>query len=261
MLVIASLLVMTLDHRQHHLNTIRAVIGMAVYPLQYLVDLPFSIIDWASEVMATRNHLINENRHLRQTQLEHAYRLQKFEVLERENERLRAMLQSTSRTWERMLVAELLAVDLDPFKHQIVINKGSNDGVFTGHPLLDAHGVIGQVISTNLLSSTVMLITDPSHAIPVQANRTGMRAIALGTGVTDRLELSHIPNNTDLKAGDLLITSGLGQRFPPGYPVATISLIEQDPGQPYARVLATPAAEVERSREALLVWPPQGRRP
>ncbi len=246
---------MTLDHRQHTLEGIRATLSVVVYPMQYLVNLPFVIGDWASESLASRNRLLNENRELRARGLEAQFKLQKLASLERENSRLRALLQSSSRRWERVLIAELVSVDFDPFKHQILLNKGSNDDVFEGHPLLDASGVMGQVIHVSPLTSTAMLITDPSHAIPVQVNRNGLRAIAVGTGEPAILDIPHIPNNADIEEGDLLVTSGLGLRFPAGYPVARVGRIVRDPTEPFATISAVPLAHLDRAREVLLVWP------
>lgn len=253
--VLVSILLMTVDHRERHLESIRAGLSMALYPLHYLVSLPAMAGNWASEALATRTHLVRENDRLRTEHLLLEARLQKYSALESENVRLRDLLQSSQKVAERVLIAELLSVDLDPFKRQVLLNKGTGSGVFEGHPLIDANGVMGQVIHVTPLSSTAMLLTDPSHAVPVQVNRNGMRAIALGTGEPDLLELPHIPNNADIQVGDLLVTSGLGRRFPPGYPVATITVVEKDPTQPYAGVQARPTADLERIREALLVWP------
>lgn len=255
LLVITSVVLMTLDHRQHHLESIRAGLSVAVYPLQYVVNLPVALGEWAGEALSTRDRLLEENRDLRLERLKLQARLQKFTDLEAENARLRNLLGSSKKVGEQVLVGELLAVDMDPFKRQILLNKGNNDGVFEGQPLLDAHGIMGQVVHVSSLTSTAMLITDPSHAIPVQISRNGLRAIALGTGEADRIEIPHMPNNADVRIGDLLVTSGLGQRFPPGYPVARISSIDHDPSRPYAQVAAEPTAHLERSREVLLVWP------
>ncbi len=255
LLVIASVAIMTLDHRQHHLEGIRAGLSAIVYPLQYLVDLPFAVGNWASESLASRQTLLEENRALREKQLTLQFRLQKFEAMESENQRLRSLLQSSSRKWERVLVSELLQVDFDPFRHMVLLNKGSSDDVFEGHPLLDAHGVLGQVVHVSPLSSSAILITDPSHAVPVQVNRNGLRTLAVGTGKEGVLDIPHLPNNADIQVGDLLVTSGLGLRFPPGYPVATVSAIEKDPTEPFATVSATPLAHLKRTREVLLVWP------
>lgn len=246
---------MTLDHRQHHLENVRSGLSVALYPMQYAVNLPFVIGSWASESLAERKSLIDENRALKQYQLEQDIRLLKLAALENENARLRAMLQSAERGWERVLIAQLLAVDSDPFKRLVVLDKGSNNGIKEGHPIIDAHGVLGQVQHVSRFTSTAILLTDPTHAIPVQVNRNGLRAIALGSNAPDKLEIPHIPINADIRVGDLLVTSGLGRRFPAGYPVAIISEIVIDPSESYAHVTASPLAHLERSREVLLVWP------
>jgi rod shape-determining protein MreC len=251
--MLASLVLKTVDHRQHHLNALRSGLSVVVYPLQVLVDLPSAAAHWASENLLTRSALQDENQRLRSRALLLEMRLQKFHALEAENTRLRELLNSTGKPGEQVLIAELLSVDQDPFRRRILLNKGSRDGVFNGQPLLDAHGVLGQVVETMPFSSQALLVTDPSHAIPVQFNRSGLRAIALGTGEVNRLEIPHIPNNADIQVGDLLVTSGLGQRFPPGYPVGTIVEFEKDPSQPFAHVIAEPAAHLERSREVVLI--------
>lgn len=251
----ASISLMNLDHRQHHLEGIRAGLSVIVYPLQYLIDLPFATVNWMGENLATRNTLLDENKALRDKQLELQFRLQKFDALENENQRLRSLLQSSSRKWERVLIAELLQVDFDPFRKLVLLNKGKNAGVFEGHPILDAHGVLGQVVHVSPMSSTALLITDPSHSLPVQVNRNGLRSLAVGTGDNGLLDIPHQPNNADIEVGDTLVTSGLGLRFPPGYPVATISSIERDPSEPFAKVSATPLAHLNQTREVLMVWP------
>ncbi len=252
--MLASITLMTVDHRQHHLEAVRAALSAALFPLQYLVNLPTEAGGWLAEGFNTRMGLLRENAALREQQLLLRARLQKFAALQAENARLRKLLESSSKVGERVLIAELLAVDLDPNKHQVLINKGGRQGVYVGQPVLDAAGVMGQILHTGPVSSTAILITDPNHALPVQVNRNGLRAIAVGTGSLNRLELPHLPNNVDIRVGDLLITSGLGGRFPPDYPVAVVSEVLQDPGSPFAAVAATPTARLDRSREVLLVW-------
>lgn len=247
---------MTVDHRQHHLESLRGALSVVVYPLQWLVDLPGSTSEWFRESLATRRELQEDNAALHTQLLMLNSELQKLESLEAENRRLRALLDSSFQVGKRpMLIAELLSVDMDPYRHQVEINKGSLDHLFEGQPVLDSQGVMGQLIHVGPFTSTAMLITDAAHAIPVQVNRNGLRTIALGTGAIDRLELPHIPNNADIRVGDLLVTSGLGGRFPPGYPVAEVTLVEQDPGRAFSHVLARPRAMLDRSREVLLVWP------
>ncbi len=251
----ASIALMTLDHRQHALEGIRSTLSVVVFPMHYLVNLPFEVSTWASETWKDRSRLLLENQALRARELQAQVSLLKLATLERENARLRSLLQSSSRRWERVLIAELMSVDFDPFKHQILLNKGSRDDVFEGHPLIDAAGVIGQVIHVSPITSTAMLITDPSHAIPVQVNRNGLRAIAVGTGDPATLEIPHIPNNADIQEGDLLVTSGLGQRFPAGYPVAEVARVERNPAESFATITAIPLAHLDRAQEVLLVWP------
>jgi len=245
---------MTVDHRQNHLESIRGGLSVIVYPLQQLVNIPVNLGLWVSGSFADRAELLEENTNLRMQQTLLKTQLQKFSAIEAENLRLRELLKSSKRVSDQVLIAEILAVDLDPFTRQIVINKGSNFNVYNGQPVLDAEGVMGQIIHVGPFSSTAMLITDPNHAIPVELNRSAFRAIALGTGGQGHLELPNIPNNTDIHIDDLLVSSGLGGRFPPGYPVGRIASIETDVSQSYAKVTVKPSANLDRGREVLLVW-------
>jgi len=252
--VVVSLVLMTVDHRQHHLEAVRSALSVLLSPLEYILSVPIGAGNWLSEALTTRETLQKENASLRSQELLQNVRLQKMAALEAENARLRGLLDSSFKVGERVLVAELLEVDFDPFSQDIVINKGSQQGVVSGQPIVDAEGVMGQVVHVAPFTSTAMLITDPSHAIPVVDNRNGLRAIAMGTGSSDRLDIPNLPLNADIKEGDLLVTSGLGGRFPPGYPVATVEKIERNPGDPFAEVSARPTARLEQSREVLLVW-------
>ncbi len=251
---ITSVVLMTVDHRAHHLELVRSVLSTVVFPVQYAVDLPIQGVQWTRETLSSHLALTEENRRLRQQQLLMQSRLEKFADLQSENRRLRQLLDSSTKVGERVLIAELMAVDLDPFSRRIVLNKGTQSGVTSGQSLIDANGIMGQVIHAGPFTSTALLITDPSHALPVQLTRTGLRSIAVGTGSSE-LELAHIPNNADVRVGDLLVTSGLGGRFPPGYPVGRVVSVERDSRQPFAKVLVGPSAKLERNREVLLVWP------
>ena len=246
---------MTTDHRYQHLEKLRSGLNLVLEPLRLVIDLPFFLVDNIGESLSTRTRLLTENEELRSQNLLLKVQLQKFSALESENMRLRSLLDSSFNVGEKVLIAELLRVDLDPFTRQIVINKGSDNNIYIGQPLLDADGIIGQVIHVSAYSSTAMLITDPSHALPIQMNSSGQRAIAVGTGRPNELELLHIPSNTRMQEGDLLVSSGLGGRFPAGYPVARVSSVENVPGQAYLHVVAEPSARLQRSREVLLVWP------
>jgi rod shape-determining protein MreC len=253
--VVVSLALMVIDHRQHHLNAVRSVISTTLYPLLYIANLPVTLGDWFSETFAPRSRLQQENAELRRKNLLLQGRQQKLAALETENIRLRNLLDSSFKLGDRILIAELIAVEMDPYRQLVLLNKGSTSGIYAGQPVLDANAVMGQVIEVNRFTSSVLMITDASHAIPVQVNRNGLRTVAVGTGHINELELPNLPNNADIKIGDLLVTSGLGQRFPAGYPVAIITQIERQPGQPFARIKAQPSAHLERAREALLVWP------
>ena len=258
LLVVLSVAMMFLDHRFQQLEKVRAALSVALYPLQYLVNVPAAVGDRVGESLMSREALLEENARLKRQATLLRAQLQKLNALASENQRLRELLQSSRKVGERMLIAELLAVDADPFTHQVGINKGSRHGVYRGQPLLDAQGVMGQVIHVGPFSATAMLITDANHALPVQVDRNGLRAIAVGTGDMDRLDIPFLPHSADIQVGDLLTTSGLGGRFPPGYPVAVVSEVVKDARRPYARVSARPTARLERSREVLLVTRAQG---
>jgi len=245
---------MVADHRYEALANLRSVLSTITYPLQLLAEAPVTLFRWAESNLAGRETLRAENARLHQENLLLQGRLQKLAALESENTRLRGLLESSFKVGDRLLVAELMAVDLDPYKQQVLINRGSTSGVYEGQPVLDADAVMGQVSQVSPFTSTVVLITDASHALPVQVNRNGLRTIAVGTGRVNALELPHLPNNADIELGDLLVTSGLGGRFPPGYPVAQVTSVDHQPGRPFAEVLATPTAHLDRTREVLLVW-------
>lgn len=252
--VVLSIGVIIADHRQRHLDVLRSALAVVVYPLHYMASLPDT---WGRALqgrLAKEEALRRANEELRRDNLTLKARLQQFEALETENMRLRDLLGSAFKIGDRVLIAEILSVDLDPYRQQVLINKGSSSGIFVGQPVLDANAVMGQVVRVNPLSATVLLITDATHSLPVQINRNGLRTVAAGTGLVNRLELSYLPNNSDVRVGDLLVTSGLGGHFPPGYPVARIAEVRREPGKPFATVVAAPTARLDRSREVLLVW-------
>lgn len=244
------------DHRFRHLDQVRSALAVVVYPLYYLASLPDRLARQLQGRMATEDELRQENESLYQDILLLKARLQRLEALEAENMRLRDLLGSSFKVGDRVLIAELMAVDLDPYRQQVLVDKGSAAGVFVGQPVLDANAVMGQVVRVDPLSATVLLITDATHGLPVQVNRNGLRTVAQGTGFIDRLEINYLPKNADIRAGDLLVTSGLGGHFPPGYPVARVAQVLREPSKPFATVIAEPTARLDRSREVLLVWTP-----
>ncbi len=253
-LTIASIVVMTVDHRWNHLEIVRSALSHLLYPLQYTIDLPVRFYFWADESLSTHQTLLTENQGLKDQHLQSRVQLQKLDILEKENARLRTLLSATPKFNEKLLIAEIIGVDVDPYRQLIVLNKSSTDDVYLNQPVIDAHGVMGQIVHVNSLTSTAMLITDASHALPVRVDRTGLRAVAFGTGKIDYLDLRHIPHNADIKKGDLLITSGLGGHFPPNYPVAIITDVERPTGEAFASIRAKPLAKLDTSREVLLVW-------
>lgn len=253
-LVILSIILMTADHRWQHLDTVRNALSYLLFPVEYVVDLPIRLYYWGQQNLSSHQTLLHENRDLKDMQLQSRVQLQKLDILEKENERLRQLLSATPKTPEDHLIAEIVSVDVDPYRHFIVLNKGAKDRVYKGQPIIDAHGVMGQIVYVNALTSTAMLISDVSHAIPVQIDRTGLRSVAFGAGQTDYLDLRHIPHNADIRVGDKLISSGLGERFPRNYPVATITNIDRNTGETFIDVRAEPMAQLDTSREVLLVW-------
>ncbi len=250
-----SIGLMVLDNQNQHMETVRSVLATAAYPIRVLIDLPSTIGQWLGENLSTRDTLLSENRTLKDRILVQNARLQRMAALEAENERLRALLDSTAKVGDRVLIAEIMSVDMNPFRHKIVVNKGSRDEVFVGQAMIDAEGVIGQVIRDQLYSAEALLITDVDHALPVELLRNQLRTIAVGTGDLERLSLPFLPRNADVIEGDLLVTSGLGGTFPPGYPVGTIERVSGESGQPFLTISARPSAGLNRIREVLLIWP------
>jgi rod shape-determining protein MreC len=253
-LLVVSIILMVLDHRQNHLGAVRQAIGAAVYPLQVIVDAPFRLWDWIREGTTERNQLQLEVGRLQAERLLTNVRLQRMTALEAENARLRDLLEARAQVRDDVRIAEIMAVDANPYRHNIVIDIGKRDGVYDGQAIVDVSGVIGQVIETGLATSQAMLISDPSHSLPVEVNRNGLRTIANGTGEFGRLDLPFVTNNADIRPGDLLVTSGLGGAFPAGYPVAVVETVNRIPQEPFADVTATPAAALDQVREVMLIW-------
>lgn len=253
-LAIASIALMVADQRYDQLERVRGWLSAAAYPVQLAVDLPFRIWSRLTESFADRNRLRSENLELNARLRLANLQLQRFAALEDENRRLRDMRENSAGVAERVLVASILNVDLDPFRHRVLVDKGAADGVFKGQAVLDAEGIFGQVSQVHARTAEVILISDAEHAIPVQSNRSGLRSIAVGTGDSDRLSLPFVTVESDLKAGDLLISTGMGGVFPSGYPIAEVIRVERDPAATFAVVDARPTARLDRDREVLLVW-------
>lgn len=249
-----ALLLIGLSTYTSLLDPLRSKLGVITHSAYWLTDVPTRFSDWLNESLTSKQDLLNQNAALREELLIHKGRAQQLAAVTAENMRLQQLMNANEKINERVLIAEIFGVSPDPLAHKVIINRGSVHGVFVGQPLLDADGLMGQVVEVNPFSSHVLLITDSSHAIPVQVNRNGVRAVAEGIGNLYQLELRHVSNTVDIKEGDLLVSSGLGQRFPVGYPVATVATVIHDPGQPFARVTARPMAQLNRSRHVLLVF-------
>ena len=253
-LVVMSILLMWLDHLENHLDAVRRAVGAAVYPIQIVVDAPARLLGWTKEATTSRNELQLENSRLRTEALITRGRTQELAALKAENDRLRAMLDAREQVRGEVRVAEIMAVDANPYRHNIVLGVGSSDGVYDGQAIVDASGVVGQVIETGLTTSQAILISDPDHTLPVVVNRNGLRTVVFGTGEYNRLTLPFLANNADIRPGDLLVTSGLGGAFPSGYPVAVVETVTRIPQEPFADVTATPAAALDQVREVMLIY-------
>lgn len=250
----AAVALMVADQRQQYLPVVRGWLSAAVYPLHWAVDAPSSAWRWSHEALRSRSTLQADNDRLAAENTELKLRLMRFDALEQENLRLKQARAGSGRVAERSLVAEILRVDLDPYRQRVLVDRGSRDGVFAGQAALDAEGVFGQVTRVGPVSAEIIMISDPEHAIPVQINRTGVRTIAVGIGQAGRLSLPYLPRTADVVEGDLVVSSGLGGVFPPGYPVARVAEVRRDTTEPLLAVGATPTARLDRDPEVLLVW-------
>lgn len=255
LLVTIAIVLMLFDHRSPTFHQFRNKLAVAIVPIQMLVNEPIRMVHTAITTITMQHDLLAQNEELKAKQLLLQARLQKLLVLQQENAQLKKLLQSTSHITGKVKVAQLMAVDLDPSLQQIVLDDGKDAQVYVGQPVLDAYGVMGQVIDIAPLTSKVLLITDTRSAVPVQDYRNGIRAVAVGTGVYGRLTLIHIPDTADIKVGDLFVTSGLGLHYPVGYPVGVVDQVVHAPGKHFATVTLQPSAHLDQTQRVLLVWP------
>ncbi|RZU97845.1 rod shape-determining protein MreC [Spiribacter vilamensis] len=241
------------DHRDGLLEPIQDSLSAIAQPIRFIASFPDRVGQLATEITTSRRELIQENQRLKDRQQVYQARLQRLDALEVENIRLRSLLDSSYELERPVVIAELTAVDLDPFNHLIQINKGLRDSITAGQPVIDANGVIGQVETVSPFTATVRLISDPSHGIPVQVNRNGLRSVAFGTGRTDTLTITSLPNNASIEVGDLLVTSGLGGRFPAGYPVGEVRSVSIDESKAFSSIDVKPLGALGRVEEVLLI--------
>ena len=249
------MVMMLADSRFDYLSRVRFYAAYMITPLHWLADTPRSISDSVNNNFQSRSYLIAENQRLKEQLLMQEFTLQKLGHLEAENKRLNDLLNATNLVDDRGVLAQITGESADPFIKRVLINKGSQEGVYVGQPVLDAFGLMGQVVEVEPYSSWVLLITDPQHSTPVQINRNGNRAIASGTQDSlHRLMLNNISDTFDVVVGDTLVTSGFGGRFPAGYPVGVVNGVVHDPGEPFAIVTVEPTAQLENTRNVLLVF-------
>ena len=249
-----SVALMILDHRGHHLEKIRSGLNLLAYPIQLIASVPAYVGGSVGDFFTTRGTLRQDNEKLlAERQILNA-KVQQFDALEEENARLRRMLGSAAQVADKVLAAELVEVSSEPFTRKIVVAKGSRDGVYVGQPVIDAHGIMGQVTQVASQVSRVTLITDAGHAIPVLDNRSGLRMLVFGTGDPDTLKVPYLTSASDIKEGDLLVSSGMGGTFPPGYPVAQVRRIVNDPNEAFLAITAKPAAQLNHGKQVMLIW-------
>lgn len=249
-----AIVLMFLDQRGNWLAYARYALSAAAWPIQLAVDSPSAAWHWVRESFATRETLRAQNEALRAENRALEIRTLRFDALQVENAQLRALKAALPDVVEKWLPAEVMNIELSTLRQRVIVNKGATSGVFRGQAVLAGGGLIGQVLRAGPRSSEVILITDPEHAVPVQVLRNGLRTIAVGQGSAGMLVLPYLPLNSDIKVDDLLVTSGLGGVFPAGYPVARVTDVGRDPGQPLAQVHAQPLAAIDRDREVAFVW-------
>ncbi len=247
---------MVADARFDKLSSVRSAIATGLAPVYWLGNAPSEFGGWFAGLFENKEDLQQENEDLKARLLILERRALKYAALAAENNELRRLMNSSEVLDDRVIVGEVVGVSPDPFSHEVIINKGRSDGLRTGQAVLDAQGLMGQVVQTSQITSRVLLVSDSSHAVPVEVVRNGLRAILLGTGDTSTLDLVHVPDTADIREGDLLVSSGLGGRFPRGYPVAEVSLIDKEPGEPFVAIEAVPRAQLNQSRLVLVVFPP-----
>lgn len=245
-----------MDSRYDYLDRVRYSVAYLTTPVYWLADIPTRMSFWIDDVFVSQRDLLEENTQLRQQLLFAQRELQLLAGLASENSRLRELQEASQAVQGRVMTAEIINVSNDPGSRRVLINRGAQNGVIEGQAMLDAHGLMGQVEEVLPLTSWVLLITDSRHGTPVQVNRNGERTIARGSrGDAPELELEFVPDTADISVGDLLVSSGLGQRFPKDYPVAEVTSIIHDPGQPFAQIRARPLAQMDRTRHVMLVIP------
>ena len=249
-----ALAMMVSDHRGGWLARARHTAAMGVQPIWWLAAVPGRIAGTVRDAVANQTRLNRDNTAMQQQLLLLRARIERLQLLRDENQQLRALLGGTRALQVSVRLASILDIDLDPEQQRVVLDVGSAQGAHEGQMLIDAGGVLGQVKSVTPTRAIALLITDRAHAMPVQALRSGLRLIAFGTGRQDALSVPNIPQGGDLKIGDVLITSGIGGRFPAGFPVGRVATLQPDANHAFIVATLTPMARLDRSGQVLLVW-------
>ncbi|HVE43640.1 MAG TPA: rod shape-determining protein MreC [Gammaproteobacteria bacterium] len=249
-----SIMLMVMDKRMESFTLVRSALSVPIAPLQYMVSEPIQIFAYLKNIINTHDKLVSENLQLKANELLLQSQLQRLLAIESENNYLKSLLQSSHHVKEKMKIAEVLSVRFEPYMHRVVLNKGSQDGVYLGQPVLDANGIMGQVVQVGPITSEVLLINDPQSGISVQNTRTGVRAVVVGDSYSSNLRLMFVSKTTEIKQGDFFITSGLGGHYPEGYPVGKVVSVSQDPASQFAEVILQPSAHLESTRQVLLIW-------
>lgn len=248
-----SFALLVLDARFHYTEGLRGVLAMAVYPLQVVATLPAALGERISGYFVSQAQLRDENTELRAKLLDTSQHAQRYEAARAEAGQLRRLIGASERLPLKSQPAEILYNGRDPYSRKVIIDKGSQNGIRAGSPVLDEAGVIGQVTRAHALAAEVTLLTDKDQAIPVQVVRNGLRAVAFGAGASGMLELRFMASNAEVQNGDRLVTSGIDGTYPPGIPVATVARIERDAAYAFARIVCQPAAGVESGRYVLVL--------
>lgn len=255
LLAMLSAALMWLDHQGQQVQRLRNQLTLLVRPFQIVAEIPGRLYGGVADIFRSDESVLAERDRLLAEHEQLMTRLQQLESLEAENARLRALLDSAARVSNRAVAADLVEAGTEPFSRQLLIRRGESHGVYQGQPVIDAHGVVGQVTRVGTYLSTVTLITDPGHAVPVINQRSGQRAFVFGSGDRDKLAVPYLNKLAEFEEGDLLVSSGLGGTFPPDYPVAYVTKVENDPHEGFLKVDARPAAQLDHGKQVMLIWP------
>jgi rod shape-determining protein MreC len=250
-----SAALMWFDHQGQHLQQLRNRLTILVRPFQVVAEIPGRAYQGVANVFRSDETVLAEREQLLAERERLLTRLQQFESLEAENARLRALLDSAARVANRAVAADLVEAGTEPFSRRLLIRRGERHGVYQGQPVIDAHGVVGQITRVGTYLSTVTLITDPGHAVPVINQRSGLRAFVFGSGDQGHLNVPFLNKLSDIQEGDLLVSSGMGGTFPPDYPVAYVTKVEDDPNEGFLKIEARPAAQLDHGKQVMLIWP------